>query len=786
MFNKLIDNFLSKYINEDFLLQQKARIVTIISICMMLIIPSVVAIYTIMGRSNTAVTIPLGFLFAILVALQLLLKKGYYRIYAHMNLIAILILMWIIIFSDSGKPYINIINSLVFILALITMIPLITLRKMKAIPLYFGINATVLVAFLLKTKKDLGLSDFIINGLLADYLIALFIMSLIAYFTLRVNISAIEKMAEAEMEISAQNEELTAANEELEAMNEELTKSQTRLQESENKYRVLYDNALVGMATFRLSDGTLTNANSTAYRMLGYAQNDNIIEKLNLADLFPSSDEKNMVINELKSRRELFDYEIQQRKKDGSFIWSALSARINTDNDIIEGVFTDISKSKFAEEYIQKLTFFDSLTGLPNRKMLIEKLYTEIQKTYRHRQHNVFSLMSIGIDKLKNITDIHGPSVENKLIRKIAHRLQEVFRGDDVVARYDDNKFMILLSDIGNSEGVIEIVKKTFSIFEDPFEIESKSISITASCGVTIYPSDGESPELLIKNSLLSLDSAREKGRNSYQLFNAELNEKIISNIQLEEKLTLAINNDELITYFQPKYNYHGKIIGMESLVRWNSPEKGMVAPLVFIPLAERTGLIKKIGSIVLLKSCRHNKEWQNMGYPPLRVSVNISPPEMNHPDFVSNLERIIQQTGLDPKWLELEITETAIMSNEDEARKKLLAIHSMGISISIDDFGTGYSSLSKLKDLPIDTVKIDKSFVDNLPHDRKAVTIATAIIELAHNLDFTVVAEGIETREQLEFLNSLSCDQYQGYYFSKPVSPHDFEMKLKQELEGM
>lgn len=429
----------------------------------------------------------------------------------------------------------------------------------------------------------------------------------------------------------------------------------------------------------------------------------------------------------------------------------------------------------------EKAAFYethDTVTKLPNRETFINILDIEVKKALNRKQ--TFAVMCIGIDKFKNINNMYTHGFGDKLLRVIGERLEKALRQNDSLCRFSGDKFVLLFSDLSRMEDVFGIVKKMFHVINEPFNVEKSIMKITSSIGICLYPNDGGNGDVLLKNSETAMYTAKDSGRNTYRLFNEKMNSEMISRMKMEKELQEAINKDEFVAYYQPKVDHSGLIIGMESLIRWNSPEKGLIPPYQFIPVAEKTGMIVDIGKTILMKSCMQNKKWQMQGYAPKKVAVNLSPFELKQFGLIANIADTVKRSGLDPQWLELEITESGIMENEKEAIKILTNIHEMGISISIDDFGTGYSSLSKLKDYPIDTLKIDKIFVDNLPNDKKSVTIVTSIIDLAHNLGFKVVAEGVEKQEQLEFLKSYNCDQFQGYYFSKPVSTEDFEMKLK------
>jgi diguanylate cyclase (GGDEF)-like protein/PAS domain S-box-containing protein len=551
------------------------------------------------------------------------------------------------------------------------------------------------------------------------------------------------------------------------------------MQKREEKYRKLYNNALVGMITVDYPTKTILETNDLGYMIFGYKSFDALVGT-DFLSIFADPSDMNNLLRRLEAHREALNVELPILDKNGGKVWVEISAKKDEENQEIKVVIIDISKRKQAEELLTYYTFYDQLTQLPNREMFSNKLRMEIIKSQRRDREKIFAVMCLGLDRFKNINEMHGPVLGDKLLQKIAAKLRTSFREDDLVARLDGDKFMLLFVEIANTEEIVDVVQKTFAVFSDPFIVDSNVFHITASIGVSFFPNDGNREEALMHNAETAMYHAKEKGRNTYYLYDERMNREIIKRIRIEEELQHAIIRNEFVANYQPKVTRDGRLIGMESLIRWHSPSRGLVPPFEFIPIAEKNGMIEEIGNIILYQSCMQNARWQGNGYPPMRVAVNLSPYQFNHPDMVPNITRVLKETRLDPQWLELEITESGIMSNEKESIEKLNELNGLGLSISIDDFGTGYSSLSKLKDYPIDMLKIDKSFIDHLPHHPKSATIATTIIDLAHNLGFKVVAEGVETIDQLDFLETNRCDYYQGYYFSKPLSTEDFEKKLR------
>ncbi len=558
------------------------------------------------------------------------------------------------------------------------------------------------------------------------------------------------------------------------------------LRASEEKYRSLYDNAMAAMVTICLSDGKVIAINELAYKMFGYCSREEVIGSDDLIKRHIDPKSRENIIENLMKDGEIKSYEVQFTGRNEETLWCELSARIHPMDDKIEWAIIDISKRKQAEEQIFDLTYFDQLTRLPNKDMFRTSVQREIMKAEMKKKGNLFAVICVGINKFKNINNLYGTDIGDLILIEAAERLQVTIYDKDTVSRFDGDKFLILFSEIASRDDAGDLVRKVGTVFSTPFNINGEELLITSSMGVCFYPRDGETPEVLIKNSEAAMFNAKDQGISTL-FFDAELNSKVLFHFQLENELQRAIINQEFVVHYQPLVrvekggngDYVFNIGGMESLIRWNSPTRGLVPPMQFIPLAEKNGMIVDIGYGVLKKSCEQLKEWEKKGYGPVRVSVNLSPFQFSQPDLVFNIERISVETGLDPRWLELEITESGIMQNEEKNISKLAQLREKGFSIAIDDFGTGYSSLSKLQDYPVDTLKIDKSFIDNIAKNEKTSAIIKYIINLARDLGFDVIAEGVETKEQLDILMSHGCNHIQGYYYSKPLPSEEFEKKF-------
>jgi diguanylate cyclase (GGDEF)-like protein len=421
------------------------------------------------------------------------------------------------------------------------------------------------------------------------------------------------------------------------------------------------------------------------------------------------------------------------------------------------------------KEHLVRLAHYDALTSLPNRVFFNEMLNKAISHANRHKK--TLAILFIDLDRFKNINDALGHHIGDLVLKEIANRFTTVLRSGDILARLGGDEFIILLNDVGHPKFASPVAEKLLQVCATPVKINAHEFFITASIGICIFPNDGASLEDLQKNADMAMYKAKHSGGGVYQYFTKEMNLEAHEHIQLEAALRKAINNKEFVLYYQPKLNLEdGVITGVEALIRWDNPDHGMISPAKFIPLAEETGLIMQIGEWALYEACRTNKSWQDQGYQPVSVAVNLSPKQFRHQDIAQLVATVLEETKLEPKYLELEITETAVMDNVEAAVNKLNDIQKMGVKISVDDFGTGYTSISYLKQFPIGVLKIDQSFIRGIPENQNDLAITSAVIALAHSLGIKVVAEGVETAEQLQFLADNNCDMVQGYYLSRPL----------------
>ena len=428
------------------------------------------------------------------------------------------------------------------------------------------------------------------------------------------------------------------------------------------------------------------------------------------------------------------------------------------------------------------------LTGLPNRKAFYERLEENLnQERYKRCGERrttgtlrKWALLFLDLDRFKYVNDTLGHDVGDELLKSVASRLRSCLRKNDRIFRLGGDEFTVLVNELPNSIEVVKVVNKILKAIAQPFHILTHELYVTVSIGISLYPDDGEKVEVLVKNADMAMYAAKEEGE-AYHFFTEEMNRKGQERMQLESGLRQAILRDQFILYYQPLVENAKGIVGMEALIRWQHPEWGMIPPDQFIPLAEETKAIILIGEWVLHTACRQLKTWHDSGYEKLYMSVNVSTRQFRDPNFLHLVEQVLESSSIDPDRLKLEITESSIMDNPEEAILKMNALRAKGVHFSIDDFGTGYSSLSQLKHFPIDSLKIDRSFVSDSIKNRDDQEIIKAILSMAHNLHIETIAEGVETEEQRDFLSREGCQMMQGYYFSRPLAVLEFEEELKK-----
>jgi diguanylate cyclase (GGDEF)-like protein/PAS domain S-box-containing protein len=442
-------------------------------------------------------------------------------------------------------------------------------------------------------------------------------------------------------------------------------------------------------------------------------------------------------------------------------------------------VFRDVSTTRAMELQMTHSAQHDFLTGLPNRVLLNDRVNQAIFLAWRHMKK--VAVLFLDLDGFKHINDSLGHPIGDKLLQSIAKRLVDCVRGPDTVSRQGGDEFVVLLSEVEQPEGAAITARRMLQAVAEAHSIGQHDLHVTTSIGVSLYPDDGLDAETLIQNADTAMYQAKENGRQSFQFFKRAMNVRAVERQSIEESLRRALERQEFVLHYQPKINLRtGAITGAEALIRWTHPTQGPVAPAQFIPVAEDSGLILPIGQWVLREACKQARAWVDAGLPPATMGVNISSMEFRDDNFLESVFAILKDTGLDPRSLELELTESVLMKRAESAVSVLKTLRARGVQIAVDDFGTGYSSLSYLRKFPIDALKIDQSFVRQITTAADETTIVTAVIGMGRSLKLRVVAEGVETQEELQFLQAHHCDEAQGYYFSRPVLPQHFARLLK------
>ncbi|HEX2123531.1 MAG TPA: EAL domain-containing protein, partial [Thermoanaerobaculia bacterium] len=523
--------------------------------------------------------------------------------------------------------------------------------------------------------------------------------------------------------------------------------AEAALRESEIRYRLLFEQNAAGVCVSRLS-GEIVDCNATFANLLGYRR-DELIGR-SVATVYTRGEESGELTALLGSVGTLNSVEVELRRADGRSLWVLENLVLVGDSisGVVHATVVDISDRKRAEEQIEFHAYHDVLTHLPNRKLFTDRLRHSLTRAKRAAKS--VAVMFIDLDHFKTINDTLGHTAGDELLLEMAQRLRDCVRDDDTVARLGVDEFTIILSDLRAPEDAMGVAEKILEKVQAPLTIAGTNINMTASIGISLYPVDGADPESLLRNADSAMYRAKEAGRNTYQLCTDEMKKRAMERLSLESRLRTAIRDQQLVLAYQPQINLAtGKTIGIEALVRWNDPERGLIQPSTFIPVAEETRLIVPLGEWVLRTACRQTKEWHDRGAGPLRVAVNLSARQFQQHDLVQMVQSALDEVGLHPAALELEITETTAMANADVTVEVLHALRAIGVGISIDDFGMGYSSLNYLKRFPINAVKIDRAFVNDIATDEGDAAIVSAVIGMARTLRLRVVAEGVENAEQ-------------------------------------
>ncbi|NGQ96409.1 EAL domain-containing protein [Brevibacillus sp. SYP-B805] len=559
--------------------------------------------------------------------------------------------------------------------------------------------------------------------------------------------------------------------------------AERRLEESEQRYRSLFEHNTDAVFAFN-TRGHLTSVNPAVKEITGY-EPEEMLNKPFIQFVVPEEQAKAIRHYKQVRKGNIQNFEVSIRHKQGH----SVTLHVNTVPIIIDqvpvgafGIAKDITERKRAEQTINHLAYHDALTDLPNRRLFKKQLTAALEEA--ERSGKMLGVMFLDLDRFKLINDTLGHDIGDKLLITVAGHLKNCMGEGDMLARMGGDEFTVLLPALDSPDQAVRTAEKILGVFAQPFELNDLLLHVTTSIGIALYPQDGTDAESLMRHADMAMYRAKEQGKNRYQRFADVADAPGASSLLLENALHAAWEQKEFQLFFQPQLDIRtGRIIGMEALIRWQHPELGMLSPAEFVPLAEETGLILAINEWVLKEACRQVKRWQDDGYGELRMAVNLSTLQFQQPDFVGGVQRILEETGLPPDRLVLELKESAALYDVDHVNDKLRALRQMGIHIAIDDFGTGYSSLGRLRKFPIDSLKIDHSFVKDISAEPDSIAIIKAIVSMAHSLKLKVLAEGVETWEQIAVLEELGCHEAQGYLFSRPVSQEEASRLLAGAL---
>ena len=554
------------------------------------------------------------------------------------------------------------------------------------------------------------------------------------------------------------------------------------LQEAEARYHSIFEHALEGIF-HSTPAGRFLVANPAMARILGFESPESLLAALHdtPGQLYVEPERRDEFRRQIEAQGSVSNFECQMFRKNNEVIWVSLNAYVQRDAagqvQYYEGTAEDITDRRVYQAQIERQANYDALTGLANRALLNGRLNAAIQRAPQSTTE--IAIAFIDLDQFKFINDTYGHELGDSLLQSMADRLRSCVRDTDTVARQGGDEFVLLLTGY-HAADLASVVQRVHATIAQPWRSGRREFHVTSSIGVAVFPADGTSADVLLRNADAAMYKAKENGRNGFQFFTAELNHALVERLDIEHRLRGALARRQFLLHYQPRIDMGtGRIAGAEALLRWRVPQQGLVSPARFISVAEDTGLIVPIGRWVLHTACQQACDWQAAGLPPIIVSVNVSPRQFREGNIVDTIAEALRVTGLEARYLQIELTEGLAMHGAEKYVRMLVAIKTLGVQIAVDDFGTGYSSLSYLKRFPVDQLKVDRSFVTDLATDPDDAAIVQAIIALGHKLNLRVVAEGVETAEQLEFLRSAGCDEMQGFLFGKPMIAADFAALL-------
>jgi diguanylate cyclase (GGDEF)-like protein/PAS domain S-box-containing protein len=554
------------------------------------------------------------------------------------------------------------------------------------------------------------------------------------------------------------------------------------LREAEGRLQTILESVHAGIILVDASSHTIVEANKAALQMLKGTRQQ--VVGAHCRHFFCPTEPEGCPITDLgqeadSSERLMRDLEGRQIP----ILKTATTVVIHGVPHLLES-FVDITERKLAEQEIQQLAYYDTLTGLPNRALLKDRLQQALALSAR--ENLLLAVIFLDLDHFKLVNDTLGHSNGDQLLRTVAERLQGCIRRSDTVARLGGDEFVAVLSGVQGEEGAALLAQKILETIGEPLELAGQEVFSSCSIGIALYPGDGGDVDTLLKNADAAMYQAKEQGRSTFQFFSRELNRKSADRLALETGLRRSLERKDFLLHYQPQIDLQtGLVVGVEALLRWHHPELGPVPPARFIPLAEETGLIIPLGEWVIRTACAQSRAWQEAGYPPLRMAINLSLKQFRQKNLLAVVSETLAETGLNPACLELELTESSIMEHSEHTLALLSQLKGMGVHLSIDDFGTGFSSMGALKLLPIHRLKIAQQFVRDILTDPDDAAITDAVIAMAHSLKLTVLAEGVESREQMDYLRQRQCDEAQGFYFAPPMAAHEFATFISRGWGG-